>query len=326
MDTTVTAAMDLGLSEKQRAIRSTGIGASEVAAVVGLVPGAIDVWARKVGVAQADDEPSTLSEFGHRIERVIGEAWADRHPGRAIFTPGTLRHPTRAWALASPDRVVVPVGRRARETWEQLLEIKVAFFSGRDYGDAGTDEVPEKHLVQVAWQLMVTGLERATLVALVNGDYREFPIVRDPELEGMLVEQVGRWWRDHVEARVPPPVDGSDAYAAYLRRRYPADHQPPLDPTPELEQLVGRLREARAALKAAESDETAAANALKAALGDAAGVAGLCTWRANRPSQRTDWEALAVELGAEIPAELIVKHTTTKPGARVLRLTKETTR
>lgn len=322
------AATALGLTEKQQQIRSTGVGASEVAAVVGLIPGAIDVWARKVDdQPAAESESSTLTEFGHRIEEVVADAWRDRHQaqGVRIYTPGTLRHPEHPWALASPDRVVaIPgQGRPARKDWLSLLEIKTVFFSGADFGEAGTDEVPERHLVQVAWQLAVTGLEEATLVALVNGDYREFPIRRDLELEGMLLDQVGRWWTDHVVAGVPPEIDGSEAYTRYLRRRYPADMAPPLDPSPELRELVQALKIAKARLAEAEEAEKEIGNRLRSAIGPAAGIAGLCTYKANRPSQKTDWEALVLDLGAPVPADLIVKHTQSKPGARVLRLSKK---
>ncbi len=320
----------LGLSDKQQALRQQGIGASEVAAVVGLAPGAIDVWQRKVGLAEPF-EGSSLTEFGHRVERVIGEAWSERHPGVRIYTPGTLRHPKHEWALASPDRVVAPVGlgRPARETWQSLLEIKTVFFSGNDYGEEGTDQVPEKHLVQVAWQLAVTGLQNATLVALVNGDYREYPIARDLELEEMLLSQAGAWWQRHVVEGEAPPSDGSEAYAGYLRRRYPADMLPPIELTPELDDLVAKVKDAKARLKAVEAEESALTAQLKASIGEAAGILGACTWKANKGSLKTDYEGLVEELFRrlslpEADRDAIVRpFVTTKPGARVLRFTKE---
>jgi predicted phage-related endonuclease len=266
----------LGLSDKQQAMRESGVGASEVFDVLN---GGIATYARKVGEAEPF-EGNSLTEFGHRIERVIGEAWTERHPGVRIYTPGTLRHPDHGWALASPDRVVAKLGqgRPARADWLSLLEIKTVFFAGGDFGE-GADEIPEKYLTQVAWQQEITGLEDATLVALVNGDYREYPIARDRELGGMLLDVVGRWWKEHVLARVPPPVDGSKAYTEYLRRRHPGVKAPPLPATPELRDLVAKLREAKQATKAAEEHERQLSNLLRAAIGDAEGVEGLCTYR-----------------------------------------------
>lgn len=309
----------LGLSARDVSTRATGIGASEVAKVLGIVPGAIDVYAQKVGEAP-DQDAGELAEFGHRIEDVIGDAYVARHQGIRIYKPGTLRHPRHPWALATPDRVVAPpgIGRPARESWTDILEIKTVFFSGSEYGEAGSGEIPEKHLVQVAWQMAVADMPHATLVALVNGSYREFPVVRDPELEGLLLQAVERFWTDHVLARVPPPIDGSDAYEAYLRRRHPRDVAPVLPRTPEAEEVVARLRAAKAATAAAEKAEAEAKQQLLALIGDAAGIEGCCTYRSNKDGTKTDWEGVAREAGAS--PDLIQKFTTTKPGARVLRL------
>ena len=298
--------------------------------MLGIVPGAIDVYARKVGEAP-DFEDNDLTEFGHRIEDVIGDGYVARHQGVRIYKPGTLRHPRFDWALATPDRVVAPpgVGRPAREAWLDLLEIKTVFFSGGEYGESGTGEIPEKHLVQVAWQLAVADMPHATLVALVNGSYREYPVKRDLELEGLLLQAVEKFWVDHVQARVPPPIDGTDVYEAYLRRRHPKDVVPPLPATPEALEVVARLREARGAVAAAEKFEAEAKQQLLAIVGDAAGIEGLCTYKANKSSEKTDWEEACRELAAVsgLSSDRVLRikeqFTTTKPGSRVLRLSKE---
>lgn len=302
----------LGLSEKQQALRATGIGASEVWDVLN---GGIVTYARKIGEAEAF-EGSSLTEFGHRIERVIAEAWTERHPGLRVYTPGTLRHPQHEWALASPDRVVAPLGegRPARDAWLQVLEIKTVFFSSSEYGE-GADEIPERHLVQVAWQQEVCNIEEATLVALVNGDYREYPLHRDRELGALLLQEVGRFWRENVLARVPPPVDGSEAYSNYLKRRHPREAGPMLPATDEAREIVARLRETKIALAQAETLEAEAANQLRALIGDAAGIDGLCSWKQNA-SGGTDWRGLAESLNPT-PEQLAAF---ARPGARVLRL------
>jgi hypothetical protein len=52
--------------------------------------------------------------------------------------------------------------------------------------------------------------------------------------------------------------------------------------------------------------------------GDAVGIEGVCTWKQNRASKKTDWQGLAIELGAS--TDQIEKYTTEKPGARVLKV------
>lgn len=288
----------IGLSEKQQALRLTGVGASEVWDVLN---GGILTYARKVGEAEPF-EGNSLTEFGHRIERVIAEAYAERHPGIRVFTPGTLRHPKHEWALATLDRVVAPpgVGRPARAQWIEGLEIKVSFFSADEYGE-GSDDVPEKYQVQVQWQMEVADLEQVTLVALVRGDYREYPIRRDREMGAMLLEVVGRFWRDHVLARVPPPVDGSKAYTDYLRGRHPLEKGPVLPATAEAAEVVTRLRAAKASTEAAGRAEELVKQQLMKLIGDAAGIEGLCTYKTQAGST----------------------FTVTREASRVLRLAKE---
>lgn len=292
------------LTERQQAVRATGIGASEIAAVAGLHPTKrpIDVYAEKVGEVPPF-EGNEDTRWGQRLERVVAEAWLEEHPGKSIFTPGTLRHREHAFAVASPDRIVVPEGRRARDTWEQALEIKnVALYRAEGFGEEGTDEVPEHMLVQVQWQLEVADLPRGVLVPLIGGNrMRQYPIERDRELGAMLLEVAGRFWADHIEPRVPPRVDGSRSYATFLRKRFPAVTGPMLPPTPELEELVGLVREAKRAAKAAAAVEAEAANRLRATIGEAEGIEGLCTLRLQQGST----------------------YTVTREPGRVLRLAKE---
>jgi putative phage-type endonuclease len=321
--------MALGLSEKQIEMRRTGIGASEIAAVVGLVPGAIEIYERKMGLAP-EFEGNSLTEFGLRIERVLGEAWKERNPGWDIFTPGTMRHPTVPIALASPDRVVVPVGRRAREVWKEGLEMKVSFFNAKEFGESGSDEIPERYTCQTQWQMEVCNLPMVRLVALVNGDYREYPIARDREFGAMLLEGAQKWWREFIETRTPPPVDGSEAYAAYIRRRFPKMRAPAIPATVELAEMVSRYKETKEAFDQAKEFNDEAKQALQVLIGEAEGIEGMCSWKNNKDGKSTDWEKVASDLRGYLPPSLdetitgiIAKHTTTTPGARVLRLTKE---
>ena len=64
--------------------------------------------------------------------------------------------------------------------------------------------------------------------------------------------------------------------------------------------------------------ETKAAQ-IKARMGDAALLLGpngkpLCSWKSNKDSQKTDWQAVAAEAGAG--PDLIAKHTHPAQGAR----------
>jgi putative phage-type endonuclease len=337
----------LGLSEKQQAMRAEGMGASEVATALGLNP--FKTAAELAAEKRHDIEPVPAGEpalWGQRFERPIADEFIARRRAEghawSIFTPPTMRHPASKVLMATCDRVVVPEGRRARSEWIAEAEFKnLSFFRRDEFGEA-EDDVPEPIIVQIQVQLEVTGLDFAWLGAVLGGQkYIEKRIVRDREMGGQLVQFVEKWWADHVIQGIPVPVDGSEASSAYLRRRFPSEHGPLLAPSPEAEQLAVRLRAAKAALAQATDAEAEIGNALRALIGEASGVEGIATWKANKPSQKVDLylavEGLLLRLeenppsgGFSLPreklralwAEVVSDFTTTKPGARVLRLLK----
>ena len=312
------------LSPKQHAMRAEGLGASEVPTALGLNP--FQSAAELAAVKRHEMEPSTAGEaalWGQRFERPIADELISRRRAEghawSIFTPPTLVHPACDVLMATCDRIFVPEGRRARTEWIAPAEIKnLSAFRREEFGEA-VDDIPERILVQVQVQLEVTGLDFAWLAVVLGGQqYQEREIRRDRELGGQLVEFTAKWWADHVVQGIAVPVDGSEASTSYLRRRFPSEAGPMLDPSPEAEQLVAALRVAKETLKAAKAAEAEAGNALRALIGEASGVATLATWKANKPGSTTEWEALARSLAAS--PEQIAKFTQTKPGARVLRL------
>lgn len=91
-----------------------------------------------------------------------------------------------------------------------------------------------------------------------------------------------------------------------------------------------QLAQLRADIRALEAREKAVKDTLYPALADAEviiyGGEEAATYRANKDSQKVDYQALTVDLLTGIdPAEqarLMAAHTRTVPGARVLRLAK----
>lgn len=90
-------------------------------------------------------------------------------------------------------------------------------------------------------------------------------------------------------------------------------------------EALSRLRDARAALNAAEAHHEAAKVAVQELLTegqvDAAEAPGIgsVTWRTAKDTQTTDWRAVATAAGAT--PEQIEQHTTVRPGARTFRFT-----
>ena len=313
------------LTDAQKAKRRSGVGSSDIGAVAGLSPYArpIDVWLVKRGLAEVPE--TDAMRLGTALEPVIADLYAREHVGAQEIlaapgdvwrgtTDGTLAHPAEPWALATPDRVVcasddpsvMPDPRAAR-----LVEIKsVAWRSAHHWGEAH-DDVPPWYRAQIEWQMLVTGVGVCDLAALIGGaELRVYRIERDPELAAMLFDVGRAFWR-RVERGEEPPVDESESWRRHLEARFPRAAAGLLTATREAEEIAARLADARARRAAAEADEERAANELRAAIGDAEGIAGAgwkATWKA--PAKGVPaWKSIAMELGAEGQPELVARHT-----------------
>jgi putative phage-type endonuclease len=301
----------MALTAAQIEKRRTGIGSSEAPAVAGLdrYRGPHDIYALKVGEAP-EFEGNDRTKLGEHLEDPLARhyAWKQGIPADRIVTPDTLEHPEHSWALASCDRLVLENGKPSR-----IVEVKSTVV-GDDWGAEGTDQIPERVLGQVAWQLMVTGIPVADVVALVRGVFLVYQVTRDAELERLVFEPNRALWFDHIQKRVPPPIDGSDSAARYLKARYPEGNGSYREVTPQLQALFDSYVHARKAREAAEEAENEVKNLLVAEIGPTDGIAGLVTYRNVKPATVTDWAAVAKEMG--VPADLIVKHTKVKDGYR----------
>lgn len=294
--------------------RNKRLGASEVATLV-LPPGEafgspIELWRRKRG--EIGEQPANeRMAAGLAIEPVIADLYATRS-GRTLLRCRPIVHREYPWSAASPDRLVLeePIA----------VELKNTTSRRRGWGEPGTDQIPASYAVQVAVQMAVLDVGEARLVALLDGhELREYVIHRDTEIEAAIYAKCAEWWQRHVVDGNPPPVDGTDGYAEYLAKRFGRNVQPMLRADDVIGEMAARLREARRMYDAAERAKTEAENLIKSVIGDADGIEGdgfKITWRAAKDSQRVEWEKVARDAGAS--ADLIAKHTTTKPGSRRL--------
>lgn len=299
------------LTPEQVALRATGIGASEIAAIVGLSPyaTAMDVWLQKIGAVEGKPDTPYMA-WGRKLESVIAEQYAATC-GVELLESTTLRHPEHEWMLATPDRILADRSK--------LVEIKnVSAARSGEWGEPGMSEVPERYYLQVLWQMAVTGIDRADVAALVGGnDFRIYRVARDLRMEAWLIEIGRQFWFDHVVAEEAPPADDQETIARYLSIRYPRDSGQTVEATPEIEIWIDRLREAREAIEEAEALRLEAENRIKAYMGDAATLVsryGTITFKATRDIKFVDWKAAAT--AARLPDTLIDQHTTFKPGVR----------
>jgi putative phage-type endonuclease len=315
--------------------RAHGVGASDIPVIAGESPyrSAYELWAEKTGLVPPSDPDGAraeLFEIGHLMEAPLLELYerrTGRHPKRAHQVRVSRDLP---WAFASLD-AIAPVRRVVEAKWTHAAR----------WGDAG---IPDDVLLQVQWQLFVTGWDVADVVALKAQHARIVEVPRDASIIDDIVALATAFW-DQVESRTPPPTDGTESTRRTIAALHPGATMPALSPTPDLVQLVAQLVEAKAQLRAATELEGSVGNALRAVIGDADGIAGLVAYRKNADSTRVNWPAVAaayrevfaqvqyayreekhIELSSLLDTDLDAIqaiHSETTAGPRVLRLSKE---
>jgi predicted phage-related endonuclease len=111
--------------------------------------------------------------------------------------------------LASIDRL--------SKDGKRVVELKTcSAYHQNEWGEPGTDEVPEAYLVQVTHQLAVSGLQIADIAVLIGGtDFRIYTVERSDALIDRLVEIENDFWT-RVCHEIPPEPDWSDRHTPRL--------------------------------------------------------------------------------------------------------------
>ena len=109
-----------------------------------------------------------------------------------------IKHKEYLFLAANIDRWV---GDR-----EYVLECKTAGFTkGKEWGDSGTDQIPESYLVQVAYYSAICDVPKVDIAVLIGGqDFRIYTYNRNKDLENKIVKIGVNFWHNHIEKRIPP--------------------------------------------------------------------------------------------------------------------------
>lgn len=251
-----TITRDAFLAERRKTL-----GASETAAALGVSPYAspIDLWQQKLGLAPEVEENEAM-RWGKRLEPLILDAYQDLTGRRIVGTQIKLHHPDHSCLTATLDAVCED-GR--------IVEAKTTGWA-REWGEVGSDEIPELYLVQVAQQLAITGATVADVPVLIGGQrLKIYTVERDDALIGRVINGALRFW-DHVERREPPTWGRMDARAlAVLNPECEGEAPWDLEDAEAIEQLVLRYEVDKREIEMIEARSEETKIAILSAMGNA---------------------------------------------------------
>jgi putative phage-type endonuclease len=180
--------------------RRQGIGASEVAVACGFgrYRTRYDLWREKTG-ATAPWGGNEATLWGQRNEPHILKDWADRNEARIIETQRQFR--VQRWPLlwATVDAIAHTIDGE-----DVIVEAKCTTSRNAQLGDGG-DDAPPEWLAQVQVQMLLSGLERAYIAVLIDGNKsREYCVQFDRAVAEALADRAEAWYCEAVETPVPP--------------------------------------------------------------------------------------------------------------------------
>jgi putative phage-type endonuclease len=356
----------MALTPQQQLIRRTGITGSEIASLAGMsrYGGPASIYAKKIlpPGENEDDEATLAMELGNDLEEPIARQYRKRK--KMLTAPcATMRHPTKRFAICTPDRGAFygravdgeitdqgPIPLLSREQLalaDALVQCKSTSWRMRgEWGEPGTDQIPEDYVMQETWEMGITGHKSADVAVLFDKD--RFEIYHVPYSEKLfegLYELAERFMIDHVTAQVPPPPDASEAYAELLRKAFPSQKRLDLMDAPaDLSSTIIRFGLLKNAEKTVKLALKLYGNRIKLAIGEQSGLAGpfgQLTWTKNKDTVGPDFQRraedavalardLLTRLGPQMPAderaqldarlrEIAAYTKVTKIGPRVLR-------
>ena len=179
--------------------RKNYLGGTDLAAICGLSPyrTALDVYLDKTSNDIAY-ETNAAMRWGNLLEDVVAKEYSEVIGQTTAIEPNTIYHPEYKFLGANIDRWV---GNK-----EYVLECKTAGFTkSKEWGDLGTDQIPESYLVQVAHYASICDVPKVDIAVLIGGqDFRIYTYERNKELEEKLIKIACNFWHNHIEKRIPP--------------------------------------------------------------------------------------------------------------------------
>lgn len=266
-------------SPEWHALRAEGIGASEVAAVLGLSPwqSRFNLWHVKAGNITETFSGNAETSWGNRLEPVVLDAYADsrgcgelatgvdpfawEQPADAgfVYQPGTYRHALREWQRCNPDALA------SDGTSWRLVEIKTARYPD-GWGADGSDEIPPHYRAQVVYAMDCLGLDVCDVAVLIGGsDFRVFTIELDEAEATLIRDEVAAFWESIALGR-GPGLDESTSTADALRKLHPSVVDEDVEIDPELATDYFAALDRR---DAASAEADFIANRIRQLMGDA---------------------------------------------------------
>lgn len=193
--------------------RKNYIGGSDIAAIVGLnkYKTAVDVFLDKTSEV-IEETANEAAKWGTLLEDLLIQEYAQYRTVEVEKPIHTIFHPEYEFLGANIDAYV--------NRGEYVLECKTAGYRMADqWGEEGTDQIPDNYLCQVAWYSAITRVPKVDIAVLIGGqDFRVYTYTKNKEFEDKLIAIGINFWINNVQKNIPPIATNThDVFSLYPR-------------------------------------------------------------------------------------------------------------
>ncbi len=195
----------MAINENQRNNRTNYIGASDVPSILGVDPfkSSYDLWAEKTGKLPVVEKTNKAVGIGKYLEDAILKM-SESDLGILETDAELLEFPVKSLPIliAHPDAIAIKTGNP--------VEAKSTNITRRapindEWGKEGTDEVPDRVIIQCIVQCMATNKDVCHNPVIIGGrGYVLFNINYDKQLAEIITNEVGQFWDKNVLRDIPP--------------------------------------------------------------------------------------------------------------------------
>lgn len=191
-------------------------------------------------------QPGDLSQveavqMGIELEETVARIFTKKTGFAVRRSPKRYVHPDYPYMSCQVDRLVT--GQ------DELLECKTA--SAWMIKEWEGEEIPVEYILQVQWQLMITGRSVGWIAVLIGGQkflYKK--IEADKELQDKMIQAAITWW-DMWEKKIPPVVEGEDN--PLMVQLYPRAGADIAEASADMTTAIKLLQQTKAQIKDLES-------------------------------------------------------------------------
>lgn len=296
--------------------RKGGIGASEVATILGINPFCTpyQLWRLKKGIDSPVQENFAM-RAGHYLEDAVAKFYADETGAHIIQSSAEdfiFTNTNVPYIQVSPDRTFWEAGKAHNNQNKCILECKTT------QRMIDKDNIPNYWYIQLQTNLGVSEFEHGALAWLIQGrdfDYRNYAL--DKDFFKFLSEETARFYTDYIVGDKEP----SAMSATDILLKHPRHIEGKIaKASNDILNTIERLKVVKNELKRFDTEKDELEDIIKVAMADAEFLEGnggeiVATWKSGKDTSKFNSKKFASE-----NPELHAKYIEVQAGARRFNL------